>query len=197
MRSITDFINEASVNVEAIAQIEDWCKEFITGRVKINKRKLTIGGGGSKGLEINGPKLTKEGATELPDFIRFDRIDGDFTCQRWKTLKTCKNFPVYVGGSMYIDYCESLESLEGCPEEIGGGFYCSNCNSLESLEGAPQKIGEKVNYRFDCSDCKSLSSLEGAPSHIPGLFLCGGCKGKFTKDDVMEICDANEKLISC
>ena len=75
--------------------------------------------------------------------IKFERVTGDFNCQK-----------------------NHLISLKGTPVSVGGDFLCSS-NKLSSLAGAPIEVGGK----FDCSD-NPLSSLQGFPESIRGGFFC-------------------------
>jgi hypothetical protein len=82
----------------------------------------------------------------------------------------------------------NLTSLEGSPEEVRELFDCTN-NKLTSLEGAPQKVGGD----FDCYN-NSLTSLKGAPKEVGGDFNCKNNKTKFTKEDVLKVCDVKGKI---
>ena len=67
--------------------------------------------------------------------------------------------------------------------KVSGRFWCSN-NKLTSLEGCPVEVGGW----FDCSKNK-LISLKGAPKEVGGWFDCTNNKVKFTKDDIIAVCN--------
>jgi len=121
--------------------------------------------------------------TQLP--VRFEKVDGSFSCDR-NTLQSLEGSPRVVGGSFicmynylsgslkggptqvgrnYVCSGNQLGSLEGAPESVGGNFNCNN-NLLESLSGAPQKV-----WSFNCGN-NQLESLEGAPSTVADSFHC-------------------------
>ena len=103
-------------------------------------------------------------------------VRGWFDCIECKSLRTLEGAPEKVSGTFYCDECKSLETLEGAPKEVGVNFYCSNCKSLKSIKNAP----EKVWGGFCCNNCKSLTSLEGAPEEVGDFFDCSHCKSLTT-----------------
>ncbi len=114
------------------------------------------------------------------------KVGGDFDCIA-NELTSLEGAPKEVGGSFYCNY-NKLTSLEGAPKEVGGNFNCI-ANELTSLEGAPQKVGGD----FRCTDNK-LTSLKGAPQKVGGNFRCENNKTKFTKEDVLKICDVKGEI---
>ena len=95
-------------------------------------KNYTINAGGE--IDVDGDvDLSSKGLTELPSYIQFGVVKGNFFCD-----------------------LNRLTTLKGAPIEVGKVFDCSY-NRLVSLEGAPLR----VKY-FDCSSNK-LTSLEGAP----------------------------------
>ena len=100
-------------------------------------------------IDVDGyVNLVGKDLTELPEYIRFGVVKGDFNCSG-----------------------NGLISLRGCPREVRLGNFLCNHNQLTSLEGVPKKV-EKI---FDCSNNK-LTSLEGAPENVVGSFYCGSNK---------------------
>ena len=73
-----------------------------------------------------GLTLTRWVTKELPNFIQFEVIHGDFD----------------------ISHC-NLTTLKGCPERVFGNFSCSG-NDLTSLKYSP----EEVKYTYDCRNNK-------------------------------------------
>lgn len=121
--------------------------------------------------------------TQLP--VRFEKVDGSFSCDR-NTLQSLEGSPKVVVGSFicmynhlsgslkggptwvgrnYVCAFNQLSSLEGAPEHVGGNFNCIK-NQLKSLSGAPPQV-----YDFDCSS-NQLESLEGAPAIAGTYFSC-------------------------
>ena len=142
------------VNLVEINKIITWLNKHDINEYTIND-DLTIDVKGHVGLYKYPDK-------ELPKYIQFNKIEGDF------------------------DICFSnIISLKGCPKECYR-FGCYGCNSLTSLEGCPEKCEE-----FDCSYCEKLTSLEGAPTKCEE-FYCRHCKGNFTEEDVRKVCDAKK-----
>lgn len=181
-------------------QIEKWLQKQYVENYTINDDDLTIDVDGKVDLSF----YEKE---QLPDFIQFGKVngdftlyystmllslkgcpkevDGDFTCTNCKKLKSLEGCPQKVGKNFYCNMCTNLNSLKGCPEEVGESFYCDECKNLKSLKGGPQKVGKD----FDCGYCKNLKSLEGCPKEVGGSFYCDICGVDFTKDDVKKVCN--------
>ena len=175
-----------------IQQIKTWLDEYGIKLYTINDK-----------LEVNllgGADLNKKELKELPSYIQFGVVRGDFYCS-YNKLTTLRGFPKEVRGNFFCNY-NQLTTLKEGPKEVRGKFYCIG-NLLTSLEGAPEKVGEIFNCRnnnlvslegapkevgwdFDCSGNK-LKSLKGAPIKA-GNFNCGNNTTKFTKDDVKKVC---------
>ena len=142
------------VNLDRINKIITWLNKYDINEYTIND-DLTIDVKGHVGLYKYPNK-------ELPKYIQFNRVDGDF------------------------EICFSdIISLKGVPKECKG-FDCSDCYNLTSLKGAPEKC-----KWFDCSYCEKLTSLEGAPTKCEEIY-CRHCKGNFTEEDVRKVCDAKK-----
>jgi len=103
--------------------------------------------------------LYNKGLDKFPDYIKFGRVGGNFSCSK-----------------------NRLVSLEGCPGSVGGWFDCSD-NYLVSLEGCPGSVGGN----FSCRN-NQLVSLEGCPGSVGGSFYCGGNKKQFNKEEVKKVC---------
>ena len=142
-------------------------------------------------FDLNGFLNTRESVdltgNNLISFpFKFGKVGGDFDCGD-NNLTSLKGAPQKVGGDFYCAY-NNLTSLEGAPQKVGGNFRCSD-NNLTSLKGAPREVG---GY-FSCVH-NNLTSLEGAPQKVGGNFNCGNNKTKFTKEDVLKICDVKGKI---
>jgi len=61
----------------------------------------------------------------LPDYIKFGKIDGSFFCEN-SGLTSLKGFPYEIDGDFDIQDNEKLRSLKGLPKKINGEFYCGN-----------------------------------------------------------------------
>ena len=107
------------------ASITSWLDEYDIKNYILNARGE---------IDVDGDvDLSSKGLTEIPSFIQFGTVKGNFFCD-----------------------LNRLTTLKGAPIEVSKVFDCS-FNKLVSLEGAPLR----VKY-FDCSSNK-LTSLEGAP----------------------------------
>ena len=160
-----------------IQSIETWLKKYGIKLYTINDK-----------LEVNllgGADLNKKELKELPSYIQFGVVRGDFFCS-YNKLTTLKGSPKVVKVDFDCSH-NKLKTLKGSPEKVGGRFNCSH-NRLISLEGSPSKINEY----FDCSDNK-LKSLEGAPEEAK-YFNCEQNTVKFTEDDVKKVCKVKYKI---
>ena len=108
----------SAMGVGQIHIITQWLNEMGVGNYTINDN-LTIDVKGD--VNLNNRDLTK-----FPEFIRFNKVSGDFWCSG-----------------------NNLVSLEGCPSSVSGDFWCSG-NNLVSLEGCPSSVGGD----FGCSNNK-------------------------------------------
>jgi len=98
-----------NLGIGKINLIKDWLKKYEIEYCVINKD-----------LTLYSPKnvnLSYESLTEIPSYIQFERIDGDFSVRS-----------------------NELESLRGCPKYVMRSFSCSD-NNLKSLEYAPLYVG--------------------------------------------------------
>ena len=176
MKSLNEYVNEGlldrvknkEVNHKAI--IDEFLKENYDIRdsytIKETKDGFIVDVKGNADVKNRNIVSLTNGLFE------FGIVDGGFTCQGCKSLRTLEGAPKEVGGWFDCIECKSLTTLEGAPEKVGGTFYCDECKLLKSLEGAPKEVG--VN--FYCSNCKSLKSLKNAPEKVWGGFCCNNCK---------------------
>jgi len=101
---------KSAMGIDIRFTIKTWLDEMGIGHYTI-KDDLTI--------DVDGSVyLTYKSLYKIPDFIQFNKVLGDFSCQ-----------------------CNKLVSLRGVPKEIEGSFYC-NHNLLLSLKDAPKKVGD-------------------------------------------------------
>jgi len=97
-----------SLNVGKIQVIHNWLNDHNINGYKINDDlTITVSGGVYLAYNI---------LNELPYFINFSIVNGDFQC----------------------DSC-NLTTLRGCPLEVYGSFDCTD-NGLNNLDYAPKKI---------------------------------------------------------
>ena len=95
--------------------IEKWLKEY-------NIKDYTINDDST--IDVDGTVyLFRRGLTELPDYIKFNIVKGDFYCMHDR-LTSLKGFPVEVGGKVYIND-NQLTSLKGPLKKVGRGLNCS------------------------------------------------------------------------
>jgi len=118
----SDPIEDLDIGLKAM--IKKW---FISNGATENqyKKYVIINKEGKISVSI-GLTLTRWVTKELPNFIQFEVIHGDFD----------------------ISHC-NLTTLKGCPERVFGNFSCSG-NDLTSLQYSP----EEVKYTYDCRNNK-------------------------------------------
>lgn len=158
-----DVYYEGSIDINPI---EIWLEEnaIIEGEYTIEYKTEKIDIQGNIIIDI------KKDISELPYYIQFNKVTGDFKCL-YKKLESLKGFPKIVGKDFDCSSCNSLKNLEHAPIKVGGDFNCSNCYSLESLAGMP----ETLSGSFYCVNCTSLKTLESALKEVAGNFDCSGC----------------------
>ena len=135
-----------NLGVGMITRIEKWLKENYIENYTINTNDdFTI--------DVKGDvDLHRYGERELPEYIQFGKIKGDFNIYSSSDLISLRGCPREVSGDFSCSECYSLKSLVGGPQIVNGSFYCSCCHDLISLEGAPKTVGEN----FKCMYCDSL-----------------------------------------
>jgi hypothetical protein len=133
-----------NLGIGMVARIEKWLNENYIKNYTIND-DLTI--------DVKGDvDLHRYGERELPEYIQFGKIKGNFDIYSSSDLISLRGCPREVSGSFSCSECYNLKSLDGCPQIVKDGFYCSYCHSLTSLEGAPKIVGKD----FRCLNCDSL-----------------------------------------
>lgn len=99
-----------------ISLIKKWLKKYFISNYQIND-DLTIDVN-RPGLDLSFGKLE-----ELPDYIQFNIVDGDF-----------------------VIHDSEIETLKGCPKIVKGYFDFRYCGKLKSLEYAPEKVYGKIFF---------------------------------------------------
>lgn len=141
--------------VGRIHQIQTWLDEHRVKKYKVNK---------AGEIDVAGDvTLIKYELDQLPDYIQFGTVKGNFDCSAIG-LTTLKGMPRVIKGSFDCSG-NRLTSLEGAPKEVWMAFDCSS-NRLTSLAGCPEAYSD-----LSCSH-NELTSLEGAPKVIKGIFDC-------------------------
>ena len=95
-------------------------------------------------------------------------VDGDVSLNN----KDFEELPYKFGrvtGYFSLREYKNLTSLKNCPNTIESWFACSGCTKLDSLEGCPKKVGRS--------------------------FFCDKCKRKFTKEEVISLCNVKKTQI--
>ena len=134
--------------------IMDWLKHNIVDFDDYKSNDIEI---------INNIINVKKGVTirryigDLPEFIKFGRVDGYFDCD------SCK-----------------LTTLRGVPDYIKGNFNCA-FNNLESFEEGPKYIGDMYYADFN-----KLTSLKGLPKYLDRIYL-NACPDLLTLEDLKDI----------
>jgi len=120
----SDPIEDMGIGIKA--KIKKWCKEMwidfyyindnltidVTDSVDLNMADMYPDRGHHKGFH----------GDELPDYIQFNAVYGDFECQS-SGLKTLRGVPYYVKGNFYTS-SNRLTSFKYAPKQIDGDFYC-------------------------------------------------------------------------
>jgi len=97
----------------------------------------------------------------LPEFIKFNNVDGDFILAH-----------------------NELTSLRGFPNMVTGYCTCGR-NKVTSLIGSPEKCGS-----FSCTG-NLLTSLAGCPKEVAEHFWCEENPGNFKVWDVRAYCNVH------
>ena len=118
---------------------------------------------------------TRAGTYIINDDLTID-IDGFFTTI-WK-----ENLPNYIqfnkiDGNFLFSEKQKVTSLKGCPKIVNGEFYC-NSNDLKNLIGGPKIVAGN----YICSLNPHIKSLEGLAKKIGGMFACNNKSGLTEKD---------------
>ena len=207
MKSIYDYINEASLLDNAISEASlldiegtiengeaDIKKNLIEKFIKDNYSpcNFTISDKPNKdGLyEVDADDVfvkiwsaTDKKFTSLTNGIfTWNNIEYRFDCNG-SYITSLEGAPKKVGAYFDCNSCKNLKDLKGSPEFVGGNFTCEMCNDLLSLEGAPKIVGGDFNCRF----CKSLKSLKGVPKTVNGDFICYKCAKEFRTDSIKKL----------
>ena len=111
--------------------------------------------------------------------------------EAWCEVMNIKNYTINDKGEIDVDGDAWLDmdnkGFKELPYKFGkvnGHFSLSHNKNLISLKNCP----DEVYSSFDVDDCSQLRSLKGCPKKVGGDFWCGGCKQKFTKEEVMSLC---------
>lgn len=93
---------------------------------------------------------------ELPDYIQFGTINGDFTISK-----------------------SNISTLRGCPHTVNGWFYCQDNNNLKNLDYGPTHT-----HSYCVSRCSNIETLRGIASVVyhpvrsdKGWIHIGECHG--------------------
>ena len=168
----------SSTNAGKTSIIKAWLDEH-------NIKNYTINSKGE--IDVDGDvNLSGRGLTELPSYIQFGTVKGNFFCNN-NNLTTLKGAPKEVGGDFECKY-NKLTTLKGAPKEVGGDFICS-FNNLTTLEGAPREL----RNNFFC-DYNKLTTLKGAPEVVRGVFVCNNNSTDFSKKDVRKVCKVEKDI---
>lgn len=166
-----------TINIGKKALIRKWLDEIGINNYSINE---------DYSIDVKGNvDISKRGIEELPEFIKFGIIYGNFYSYK-NNLISLRGFPNEVTYSL-ICFSNKLTSLEFAPKKVGhlncsynkltsleflpeitsGGIDCSY-NRLTSIEGCPSVL----KRGFDCSHNR-LTSLKGGPKRIKtGFYDC-------------------------
>ena len=113
----------------------------------------------------------------------------------WCEEMGIKNYTINSQGEIDVEEGVDLGSkyFKELPYKFGkvnGHFSLSHNENLISLKNCPYST-----FGFSCSYCSQLDSLEGCPKEVKSYFYCGGCKRRFTKEEVRSLCKVNGTVI--
>lgn len=190
MKTLKQFINEASTNAEDIAMIKKFVGDNFYCVPKISKKPNKDGM-----YEVQSSSYLEVRKKNIESFTNgmfvWTKVKDYCWIENCTNLKSLEGAPSIVGKGFKCINCPSITSLKGAPENVGKDFICVDCKSLTSLEGAPKM----VNGDFSCARCESLTSLDGAPEMVKGSFVCSDCGKKFSEDEVANVCKVNANII--
>jgi hypothetical protein len=93
-------------------------------------------------IDVDGD-INLEDAGDLPDYIQFNEVKGDFTMYSMELLEL-KGYPKIVGGYFNISDSKELRSLKYSPFGVGGHYDMSGCFSVCEFDGISQDIGDDI-----------------------------------------------------
>ena len=176
-------IEEALLKPMSDERVQELDDEKIKIQIDEIKKRATLNSNSS--YDVDGDvNLSEMDLTELP--MKFGKVHGNFWCH-YNKLTSLEGGPREVTVNFYC-FQNKLTNLEGGPSEVGGNFDCSD-NTLTSLEGCPREVGGG----FWCSNNK-LTNLEGGPREVSGGFYCYNNKVRFTKNDVIVVCNVKGNI---
>ena len=85
----------------------------------------------------NDVNLRQKNLDKFPDYIKFNNVDGWFSCA-FNKLTNLEGCPNYVDNE-FTCYYNNLISLKGCPTYVGGNFYCY-CNEIKFTKDEVKKL---------------------------------------------------------
>jgi len=200
-----DLIEEKSIN-DLIDK--DGRKDLYTAKdVDVSDSGLTT----LKGSEnLSGVVNFNCSGNKLKDLVGGPKtVKGDYDCSNNTNLKILIDGPSKVGGDFICTGNKSMSYLAGIgeihgtldasnsglitfakgPAKVLGSYIVSGCN-INSFKGAPKKImGD-----FDVSNNK-IKDLKECPAYVDGDFNLKGNPGKFTEEDIKEVCDVKGKIV--
>ena len=118
-----DFFDNLGIGEET--QIRDWLREYNIKNYTLNN-DLTIDVDDNVIIQFDDTFI------QFPEYIQFNKVNGDFILESLFNLRTLKGCPKIVTRICEISNCTKLKNLDGCPENC----YTLNCydnNNLKTL----------------------------------------------------------------
>ena len=104
--------------------IEEWFRKYVANNVHPNVVKIA---GKFSHIDVKGDVVIENyQEVELPFYIKFGEIKGNFTCSSSKLL-SMSGFPRKVSNDFTCKDCPNITSLTGMPTYIGGNCDIHNC----------------------------------------------------------------------
>jgi hypothetical protein len=135
--------------------IRKWLYEMYIKNYRINKDgSISV----KERIDLHQHNLFKNFKGELPNYIKFKRVLGDFRASDCELI-SLRGVPQIVQGNFCVGF-NQLTSLKYGPKFTAGGYYCHN-NNLKSLEG----VAEIITGVFECSG----QIIEFDPRYLPKI----------------------------
>lgn len=104
-QSASEFVDKLGVGIKSI--IEEWFEKYVTTNVQPTIVKNS--NGQFLYIDVKGNVVIDNyPEAQLPHFITFNNIDGNFTLSNCHQLKDRTGFPIHITGDFVCDGCEHL-----------------------------------------------------------------------------------------
>lgn len=194
-----DFFDNLGIGEET--QIRDWLRDN-------NIRNYTINNDLTIDVDDNVIIQFDDTFIQFPEYIQFNKVNGDFILESLFNLKTLRGCPKVVTRIFEVSNCTKLKNLDGCPEKCHSlncydnnnlrtltnmsnydikNLRIMNCPKLNSLKNSPKKL-----IKFLIKNCPKIKSLIGCPKEVD-VFYWDNCGINPDINDIVKYCKINDK----